>query len=58
MKEGGEFTPGQIARMVVQFETFRTDKSCRQSGITCTTSNQCCAGLTCKGGNDQKMKCK
>ncbi|GKY90429.1 hypothetical protein MPSEU_000016700 [Mayamaea pseudoterrestris] len=57
LKENGEFTPGQIERMIVQFETFRLDHICRPSSVTCTSSNQCCVGLTCKGGNAMKMKC-
>ncbi|GKY90430.1 hypothetical protein MPSEU_000016800 [Mayamaea pseudoterrestris] len=57
-KKFGEFTPGQIERMVVQHETFRLDNICRVSDITCVSDDQCCAGLRCIGGSPMKKKCK
>ncbi|GKY90431.1 hypothetical protein MPSEU_000016900 [Mayamaea pseudoterrestris] len=46
-RRNATFTAGQVERMVVQHETFRLDRICRQQNIACRLDSQCCAGLRC-----------
>jgi hypothetical protein len=54
----GEFTPGQVARMVAQYEMFRKDEVCRPMNVGCALSSQCCDDMVCQGDVSTKMACK
>lgn len=54
----GEFTPGQIERMIIQFETYRLDNICRAIGVSCVESSQCCDGVCLGEGVTKKKTCK
>lgn len=57
-QEFGEFTFGQVRRMVAQFEMWRWngDQKCLEKNALCQSTDQCCFGFYCTGNNEQRCK--